>query len=100
MNIPEIALISAAAYILIINLAAVIAVISDKKKAKRSGARRIPEKTLFIIAALGGAPAMYITMRKIRHKTLHKRFMIGIPAIMICHLLIICGILYFLFIRN
>lgn len=100
MKTNEIIIIFAAAYLLIINLAAVIAVHTDKRRAKRTGARRIPEKTLFIIAALGGAPAMYITMRKIRHKTLHKRFMIGIPAIMICHVLIICAVLYFLFIRN
>lgn len=68
-------------YLLVINFYAVVITVSDKKLAK-SGARRVPEKKLFITAALGGSLGMYITMRKIRHKTLHKRFMIGIPLIM------------------
>ena len=54
----------------------------DKYKAKR-GKWRIKESTLFLLSALGGSAAMYITMRLIRHKTLHKRFMIGIPLIII-----------------
>lgn len=45
--------------------------------------RRVPEMTLFLIALIGGAPAMYITMLLIRHKTLHKRFMLGLPLILI-----------------
>ncbi|MBQ5843177.1 MAG: DUF1294 domain-containing protein, partial [Clostridia bacterium] len=42
---------------------------------------RIPEKTLFLTALFGGSLAMYITMLVIRHKTKHKRFMIGLPVI-------------------
>lgn len=67
-------------YLAVINFYAVLITVSDKRLA-RSGARRISEKKLFITAALGGSPAMYITMRRIRHKTLHKRFMIGLPLI-------------------
>ncbi len=44
--------------------------------------RRIPEKTLFLLALLGGSFVMYITMLLIRHKTRHKRFMLGLPLIM------------------
>lgn len=72
----------AGAYLIMINLVAAIITCIDKHCAK-SDKRRIPEKTLFIIAAMGGAALMYITMRKIRHKTLHKRFMIGLPVIII-----------------
>lgn len=54
----------------------------DKYKA-RKGSFRISEKALFILAALGGALSEYLTMRLIRHKTLHKRFMIGLPLIII-----------------
>ena len=43
----------------------------------------MPEKTLLIIAALGGSIAMLITMRTIRHKTQHMKFMVGIPAIIV-----------------
>ncbi len=43
--------------------------------------RRVPERTLFLLALLGGAAAMYLTMLIIRHKTKHKRFMLGLPLI-------------------
>ena len=79
-------------YLLVINFYAVVITVSDKKLAK-SGARRVPEKTLFITAALGGSLGMYITMRKIRHKTLHKRFMIGIPLIMAAQCVLIIFVL-------
>lgn len=67
-------------YIAIISLIAVIITVSDKSRAKKRG-RRIAEKTLFGTAVLGGSAAMYLTMLAIRHKTKHKRFMIGLPLI-------------------
>lgn len=67
-------------YLLIISLTAIIMTVSDKSRAKKHS-RRVPEKTLFTTAALGGSAAMYITMLTIRHKTKHKRFMIGLPLI-------------------
>lgn len=79
-------------YLLVINFYAVVITVSDKKLAK-SGARRVSEKKLFITAALGGSLGMYITMRKIRHKTLHKRFMIGIPLIMAAQCVLIIFVL-------
>lgn len=79
-------------YLLVINFYAVVITVSDKKLAK-SWARRVPEKKLFITAALGGSLGMYITMRKIRHKTLHKRFMIGIPLIMAAQCVLIIFVL-------
>lgn len=79
-------------YLLVINFYAVVITVSDKKLAK-SGARRVPEKKIFITAALGGSLGMYITMRKIRHKTLHKRFMIGIPLIMAAQCVLIIFVL-------
>lgn len=74
--------IGAAVYIAVISIIGWILPYVDKKRAK-SGAWRIPEKTLFIVSALGGSIAMYASMKKFRHKTKHKRFMIGIPCIMI-----------------
>lgn len=75
------------AYFAIISLVAVIVTIADKEKAKK-GKWRIRESTLFIISALGGSVAMLITMKKIRHKTQHKSFMIGIPAIIVGQVLL------------
>ena len=65
---------------------------TDKRLAVKGG-RRIPEKKLFGAALLGGGAAMYITMRIIRHKTLHKRFMIGLPLIICVQTVLVCFIL-------
>lgn len=75
-------------YLAIISLISVIMTVSDKSRAKRHR-RRIAEKTLFITAVLGGSAAMYLTMLLVRHKTKHKRFMIGLPLIMIVQTVII-----------
>ncbi|MBQ7296320.1 MAG: DUF1294 domain-containing protein [Clostridia bacterium] len=72
-------------YFAVISLVTAAVTAADKKKAKK-GAFRISEATLFILAFLGGALAEYITMRLIRHKTLHKRFMLGLPAIILLQL--------------
>lgn len=80
----------------VISLLSVILTVSDKNRA-RKGKWRIPEHTLFAAAILGGAAAMYATMRKIHHKTRHKRFMIGLPLIIILQAAVIGCILYFNF---
>ena len=72
-------------YFLVISLITAIVTAIDKHKAKK-GAFRISEATLFLLAAIGGSLSEYLTMRAIRHKTLHKRFMIGLPLIMLLQL--------------
>lgn len=79
-------------YFFVISLIAVVLCIVDKRNARRRK-RRISEKTLFAVAICGGAAAMYITMLKIRHKTLHKRFMIGLPLIILFQAAIILIVL-------
>ena len=69
-------------YFLAVSLITALITAIDKFKAKR-GSFRISEATLFFLGAMGGALAEYLTMRLIRHKTLHKRFMIGLPLIII-----------------
>lgn len=69
-------------YFLAVSLITALITAIDKYKAKK-GAFRISEATLFFLGAMGGALAEYLTMRLIRHKTLHKRFMIGLPLIII-----------------
>lgn len=83
----------AALYFIIISFITAAITFADKIKAKKSK-RRISEKTLFILAFFGGSLSEYITMKLIRHKTLHKRFMIGLPVIIIFQLLLI--IMFFL----
>jgi len=78
-----------ALYLVFINVIAAIVCVTDKVKARFDG-WRISEKTLFITGVLGGALGLYVTMKLIRHKTQHKRFMIGLPIIILlqCVLLI------------
>ena len=52
----------------------------DKSKARRHR-WRIPEKTFFVIAALGGSFGTYGGCLFFRHKTKHPQFMIGLPLI-------------------
>ncbi len=81
-------------YLVFINIFAFSITVADKNKAQK-GKWRIRERTLFLTAALGGAVTMLITMKKIRHKTKHKSFMIGIPAIIIAQTLLV---IFFIFI--
>ncbi|MCX7614285.1 MAG: DUF1294 domain-containing protein [Clostridiales bacterium] len=53
------------------------------KFAAIKGRRRIREKSLFLVAFLGGAAGMYLSMLLFRHKTKHKRFMITLPVIIV-----------------
>ena len=69
-------------YLALISVLSAAVTVWDKACAKRGG-RRVPERTLLLLAALGGSAAMYAVMRLIRHKTRHKKFMLGIPAIFI-----------------
>ena len=48
----------------------------DKKQSKRRG-RRVPEKTLWLFAILGGGIGSYLGMMSFNHKTRHTEFRIG-----------------------
>ncbi len=74
-------------YIFIVSFVAVVLTIVDKHNARKQ-AWRISERTLFITAGFGGSLSMLVTMRLIRHKTKHKRFMIGLPLIIICQFIL------------
>ncbi len=75
-------------YFLVLNVISFIVCIIDKHRAK-TGGYRIPESTLFTLCLMGGSVGMYLTMKAIRHKTRHKRFMIGIPLIIILQVLVL-----------
>ncbi len=80
-------------YLCFMNILAVLICAFDKIAAVRHW-RRVPEKTLFWLAGLGGGAGMYLCMRFIRHKTLHKRFMVGIPAIIAAQVILICVVIH------
>lgn len=83
-------------YLAAISLISVVVCIYDKLISKlEKVALRIPEKTLFILSALGGSVAMYITMQIFHHKTKHKSFMIGIPVIILLQAVAVICYFYF-----
>ncbi|MBQ8576316.1 MAG: DUF1294 domain-containing protein [Clostridia bacterium] len=75
----------------IISAVSVIVTAYDKIAAK-SGAWRIPEKTLMLLGFLGGAAAMLVTMLIIHHKTRHAKFMVGLPLEIVLHIAIIIAV--------
>ena len=72
-------------YLLAINLLAFILYGIDKYKAKHKR-WRIPEVVLLWLAVLGGSPAALVAMHLFHHKTLHKKFRYGVPAILLLQL--------------
>lgn len=68
-----------------VNLAALCLMGIDKRRARR-GAWRIPERTLFLAAALGGSAGAWLGMYLFRHKTRRWYFVAGIPAILLAQL--------------
>lgn len=84
MNILHIALI----YLVIINVVTFFMYGIDKWKAKHTK-WRIPEATLLGMAIIGGSIGAWLGMKVWHHKTLHKKFKFGVPAIIIIQLLII-----------
>ena len=67
-----------------------------KRKEKKASVRRVPERTLFLLAAIGGSVGALLGMKAFHHKTLHKSFRFGIPAIFLCQVLLALGLfLYF-----
>ena len=83
-------------YLAAISVISIIVTCYDKIAAKKFPGHRTREKTLFLISALGGSVAMFVTMQIIHHKTKHKSFMIGIPLIMLAQAALIIGAWYFL----
>jgi uncharacterized membrane protein YsdA (DUF1294 family) len=61
-------------WLLAINLVVLPLWLLDKVQAKRNNAFRVPEKTLHLVAAAGGAPMSLGAMHLLRHKTQHKWF--------------------------
>lgn len=69
-------------YLLGINLLTFFVYGIDKWKAKRNK-WRVPEATLLMLAALGGSVGALLGMFVFHHKTKHKKFLIGVPLILL-----------------
>ncbi len=85
-------IIAAAAVLVCLNLVSFLLMGNDKKRAKK-GQRRIPEKTLFLSAALFGALGGTLGMYVFRHKTKHWYFKLFFPLMLLAQAAIL-GYLY------
>lgn len=69
-------------YLLLINAISFIVAVTDKIKALRNK-WRISELSLFLLAIFGGSVGLLLGLLLCNHKTRKKKFMIGIPVIII-----------------
>lgn len=74
------------AYAALASLLALVSMGVDKSRSRKRGARRIPERTLFLLAILGGSPGAVAGMLLFRHKTRHWYFRFGLPLILLLQL--------------
>ncbi len=81
-------------WLLLINLFGFIQMFVDKRRAKKDK-WRIPEKRLFLVAAIGGSIGSILGMQVFRHKTKHKSFLIGMPAILVAQV-VLAGVVWYM----
>lgn len=79
-------------YLLVINIATFFTYGIDKWKAKKSK-WRIREASLLALAVLGGSIGAWLGMKVWHHKTMHKKFKYGVPAILILQLALLAYII-------
>ena len=82
-------------YLVIVNIVGFFMMLIDKRRAIRHD-WRIPEKTLFLTAIIGGSIGSIAGMYAFRHKTRHLSFVIGMPVILIAQIVLIILILRYL----
>jgi uncharacterized membrane protein YsdA (DUF1294 family) len=76
-------------YLLAINVVTFFVYGIDKWKAKNKR-WRISEATLLLLAVVGGSIGAWCGIRVWHHKTLHKKFKYGVPAIIILQIALAC----------
>lgn len=67
-------------YLVAVNLLGLAVMGADKRKAQHHRFR-IPERSLFLIALLGGSMGIWAGMYVFCHKTRHLKFVVGMPVI-------------------
>ena len=65
----------------------------DKLKAKKDW-WRVPERTLLLLAFLGGSIGARMAMQMFRHKTQHAAFKYGVPFALLLHIVIVGWVVY------
>ena len=86
-------------YLLAVNVITFTVYGIDKLKAKK-GWWRIPEATLLTLAAIGGSIGAWAGIKTWHHKTMHKKFKYGVPAIIFLQALLASYFIYELYLKN
>ena len=81
-------------WVLALSLASFVLMGWDKRQARRDG-WRVPERTLFLTALLGGSPGAVLGMFFFRHKTKHWYFRYGLPAILLAQAALLTWLIFF-----
>jgi uncharacterized membrane protein YsdA (DUF1294 family) len=84
----------AAAYLIVVavmSLACFVAYGLDKHRAVNGG-RRVPERTLHLLAFLGGWPGAYLGQRHFRHKTQKVSFRIVFWILVVLHVGLVAAV--------
>lgn len=75
-------------YLTLINATGFLIMLVDKQKARRNR-WRISEATLMTVAAIGGSLGCLLGMKLFRHKTRHLKFTIGVPLLLVIHIVLL-----------
>ncbi len=83
-------------YLVAVNIIAYICYAVDKYRAHHNRMRkRIPEDSLVGLAAIGGSVGSLMAMYTLRHKTKHRKFKYGIPAILLLQIALTAWVLWY-----
>ena len=74
-------------YLVVINVITFAVYGLDKWKAQQ-GRWRISESSLLTLAAIGGSVGAWLGMKVWHHKTLHRKFTLGVPAILLIQIVL------------
>ncbi|MBM4067901.1 MAG: DUF1294 domain-containing protein [Planctomycetes bacterium] len=88
--------IAAAVYLIIVVLMSLISFIAyglDKRRAANGG-RRVPERTLHVLAFLGGWPGALMGQKRFHHKTQKLAFRLVFWIIVVAHVSIVGAMTY------
>ena len=80
----------------LLSLVGMVLTVYDKWAAVHRPRHRVREATLLGVGALGGAGIMFLVMKAIHHKTLHRRFMIGLPMLFLLQAAVAGALLWYL----
>lgn len=79
-------------YLAIVNILTFVVYGIDKRRARKKK-WRISESTLLWLAVAGGSVGALVGMKVWHHKTLHKKFKYGVPAIIVLQIAAVCYVL-------